>query len=457
MRDLLVMLVTGMLCLLSPLRPQVGILGYYWFALMRPDILAWSGPNRYSLLIALSTLLANGTKVLQNLPTLVSNSIVRTFLLLLAFITLSVVFAVRPELCYDQYGLFLRVALMAFLIPLAVRIRRDIETLLVVMAASIGLLAAKYGAVGLMSGGARFMQGFGGMLSDNNTMALAFVVALPLCWFSRPIVPWVLARMGLALAALLCVPAVIFTHSRGGSLALAVALLLTAWKSQRRLIAMIMLAGMLVGAAYLVKDTYSARMSTLGDVEGEASAKSRLVLAVSALKMFRDYPLFGVGFTEQNERALIANYLPAGSNADYAGKVIHNTFLQMLVDCGIFALITYCWLLFGTIWKMRKAGKRARARGGRRASAIPDALVVALCSYTVGSLFLSRAAFDFFYILTMTAAAYLEVETAESAEVQAPAAAYGAPEVVVPASGPGQEGAGRMRMTRERKLRDGGG
>ena len=150
MRNALLILITGLICVISPINPLIGLCGYYWFALMRPDVLAWSGANNYSFFIAIATLLSNFSQVMTNFSVLLTSWICRTFLLFLLSIALSVAFSPRPDLCMDQVMLFARVAIMALLIPLAVRSMRNLQLLVLVMAGSIGLLGSKYGLWGLM-------------------------------------------------------------------------------------------------------------------------------------------------------------------------------------------------------------------------------------------------------------------------------------------------------------------
>lgn len=402
-------------CLLSPLRPILGLYGYYWFAMMRPDILAWAGPNRYSFLLATVTLLSNLPSILRRLPLLVLNSILRNLLLFLLVVTISVVAAVDPSLCFDRYGQFLRIFLMALVIPLIVTTEDQLRWLFVVMAGSLGLLGSKFGLWGLARGGVAFTEGFGGMLSDNNTMALAFAMAVPLCWFARLLVPWKLARLGFIAAAVCCLAAVIFTHSRGGALAVGAGLLLIVLSERRRTLAALMLAGAAAGVAYLVWDSFSSRMSTLEAPELEASARSRIELAKAAPRIWKDYPFFGVGFTESNQQRLIFKYVPPEFAAEYAGKVLHNNWLQLLVDSGIFAFLLYVWLLLSCMARMWLAGRRLSRTGNVVEAAIPYMISISLAVFAVGSTFLSRTSFDLYYVLVCTAAAWVEIQKEKEA------------------------------------------
>ncbi|MGB9609795.1 MAG: O-antigen ligase family protein, partial [Bryobacteraceae bacterium] len=394
------------LCILSPIRPVLGLYGYYWFAMMRPDILAWAGPNRYSFLLAAVTLFSNTPRILKNLPLLVVNPVLRGLMLFLLVVTLSVIFAVDPSLCTERYLFFLRVFLMSLVIPLILTTEAELKWFFVVLSGSLGLLAVKYGIYGVLHGGAAFTEGYGGLLSDNNTMALAFAMAVPLCWFSRHLVPWRMARVGFIVVAALALGGVVFTHSRGGILAVGAGLLLITLLEKRKLIALTLLATAGAGVAYLVWDSLSSRMSTLKNPEAEASARSRMILAQSAPKMWLDYPFFGVGFTETNEQRLIFKYVPPEYAVEYSGKVLHNNWLQILVDSGIFAFLIYVWLLFRTTIRCWKQGRRWRKLEDLTRAAIPSAIASSLGAFMVGSTFLSRTTFDLFYILVCTHVAW---------------------------------------------------
>lgn len=409
-RYLIVLFTVIGVCLLAPLRPILGLYGYYWFAMMRPDILSWTGPNRYSLVLAAVTLLSNLPAILRNLPLLVLNSILRNLVLFMLVVTISVITAVDPTLCFDRYNQFVRIFVMAIVIPLAIQSRDQLRWFFVVLAASLGLLGARFGLWGMLHGGAVFQVGYGGMLSDNNTMALAFAMAIPMCWFARPLVPWKFARLGFAAAALCCLAAVVFTHSRGGVLSVGMALLLITLSERRKLLAFFILFAGAVGVAYLVWDSISSRMSTLKDPEAEASARSRIELARAAPKLWLDYPLFGVGFTETNQQRLIFKYVPPQYAAEYAGKVLHNNWLQLLVDSGIFAFLLYVWLLFSSMVRTWIAARRLAKAGRAEEAAIPSAIAVSLATFAVGSTFLSRTTFDLAYVLICLTAAWLEIQ-----------------------------------------------
>jgi len=435
-RALIVIATVAGLCILSPLRPVLGLYGYYWFGMMRPDILAWSGPNRYSLFLALATLVSNLPRILRNLPLVILNPLLRNMLLFLLVVTISVIAAVDPSLCVERYTLFLRILAMSVVIPLILETWEQLKWFYIVLSGSLGVLGAKFGLYGLLRGGAIYQGGFGGLLSDNNTMALAFAMAVPLCWYARLLAPWKWLKLGLIAASACSLAAVAFTHSRGGILAVGAGLLLITLSEKRRWVAVCFLGAASAGGAFLVWDSLVNRMSTLKDPTAEASAKSRIILAQTAPKIWLDYPLFGVGFTEANQQRLLFKYVPPEYAVEYAGKVLHNNWLQILVDSGIFAFLLYVWMLGSATFFMWREGRRHAAAGQLETAAVANGVFTALGVFVVGSTFLSRTTFDLYYALICVTAAFMEIQKRHAAGKPVPTSAVAVqPPAGAPASG----------------------
>src|SRR5262249_54088483 len=148
-----------------------------------------------------------------------------------------------------------------------------------------------------------------------------------------------------------------------------------------------------------VRDQYFARMGTLGNVHEEASAESRLIHADTALKMWLDYPLLGVGFGGLNYAALAPRYMEQ-TNEELANHVVHNSYLQMLIDSGVFAFIFYVALLFyGILWLGASAARMEAI--GSKLRAIPLAIQGPLTVFALGSTFYSCQRMDLPYLFLM--------------------------------------------------------
>ena len=124
----------------------------------------------------------------------------------------------------------------AALIALLIQTEEDFRRLVVIAALSIGYLGARFGLYGLIQGGVRFSGGYGGSLSDNNTLALALAMGVPLGWYAKDLIGSAFVRLSLLVSVMLTIAGVVFTYSRGAAIALAAAFLVVILHSRRRIL-----------------------------------------------------------------------------------------------------------------------------------------------------------------------------------------------------------------------------
>lgn len=412
MRAFLLLAIIVLLAIVAVIRPKIGVYSVVWFSLMRPDVWAWAANSYpYALILEVGTLIGSVQYMHQQSGALLRSPIFRMLAILQIPLALSVVLALHPSLCYEAYRWYAGCVVSAVLIALLIQTEKDFRYLLVIAALSIGYLGARFGLYGLIHGGVRYSSGYGGSLGDNNTMALALSMGVPLGWYAKDLIGNVFVRLSLIGSVFLTIGAIVFTHSRGGALSLAAAFLVILIHSRRRLILIAALAILTGPSLYLVRDSYFDRMSTLNGVQTakkDESIMDRVETARAARRMWADYPLIGVGFGNLNQRALWYRYVDTKVAGNFP-LVIHNTYLQMLVDSGTFALLAYLMLLFGTIILLERSTLRLR-RLESPLQLCPLGIEAALVAFAVGSTFLSRITFDFAYFLLMMGAAWLIVE-----------------------------------------------
>lgn len=418
-REALLLGVAGLLCLAALVRPRFGLYGYIWYALTRPDVLAWvDGVHPISMALAVSTLVGS-IRYLPGLISLTGNPICRTFLLMHVPIGLSVIFCEGQFLSSDRYSEFVKTSVIVLLIPLVITSTRHVMELLFAMGTMI-LLGARFGMWGLAHGGVAFDAAYSNVY-DNNTLGLGFAISVPIVWYCRDLVSSRLARVVLGGLMAANIPAIVMTNSRGASLSLAVAILLIIWRSKSKFLPLIVLAAVVAGSAWLVQDQYVKRMSTLANIQDKdadsGSAYSRVVFARAAFEMWQNYPILGVGFGGRNYARLSGKYL--GEDNIY---MVHNSYMQMLVDSGIIAFALYMWLLFGTIRWLGLSVARVRQIDPKLAS-IPLALQTGLITFAIGSTFYSCQRADILYFLVMGAAAWYWVDSQLAARGQSVAEA----------------------------------
>ena len=404
LREILLIAVIGVLCVVALFRPRIGLYGYVWYATMRPDVMAWCADQYpFSLALAVCTLLGSIPYLVSSVSRVWHSPITRCLIILQIPLALSVVFAVVPSLADSLYLEYLKMIAVLLLIPLLIRSEADLRRLLLVVCFSLGMVGASFGLFGLIHGGVILTSGYGGMMSDNNLVALPLAMLAPLCWYVRDSVRSSIVRLALLVILLLSIATIVMTNSRGGTLALIIAVLLILLRSQRKLAAVLIFALGSGVAIYLVRDEYLTRMATLQHYENEESAASRIEHAKVAMRIWEDYPLFGVGFGGKNYAALASTYMEEENI-----HVAHNSYLQMLVDSGVLAFTIYIGLLIGTfIWLGRSA--RTAQRMHLKGHDIPLAIQASLVAFLVGGTFYSSQRYDLPYILLLCAAAWHKI------------------------------------------------
>ena len=430
MREAVLAVIVLTLCVAGLIKPRIAMLSWIWYALARPDFVAFaSRNNNFSTLLALTAMIG-GLRYLGHIKTWFRNPICLGILLLLFLSFLSRIFMLmHDDISIDRFNSYSRMIAIILFMPVLLNTLKDLREFMLVIAYSIGFVGLKFGLFGLIHGGVRFATGFGGFMSDNNALASAMVTLLPLCWYLREVVATRFARWLLMLMTLCMATTIVMTYSRGGALGLGLIGLLIVFRSKNRLQLALVMGLICMIPIYMVGKSWTDRLGTVKTPEEEKSAKSRILFAQAGIEIWKDYPIFGVGFGMRNEQFLLPKYIEADGD-DYGRLVLHNSYLQTLVDCGTFAFLTYVSILFGTIIWLGFSIRRTR-REYPSLAVYPVALQTGLIGFSLTSTFLSEMHVDFVYIMLMGAAIWFEfrrrlrdgtVESEELGEIESAAA-----------------------------------
>jgi probable O-glycosylation ligase (exosortase A-associated) len=394
-RDLLVQLVVYLSLPIIPFRPFLGLLVFSWLAYMRPQNLAWGLQwTHFSDWVAIATFLGLAYAVPTRREKLLTFRPQTILLIALwAWVGIALLQAVSPETGFERFELFSKVIVISLITTGLVRTYDRFRVLLLVIAFSLGLLGLKYALFALVRGGARFVRGPGGFMGDNNGLAMGLAMAVPLLWGiamaeeRRPI------RVAAAVLAASCALAVVFTFSRGGLLALLTVAFLLMLHLKRPLVGglvMVLVAiGLLQFTSEDVREAYLDRAATIQSYEEDSSAMGRIGEWKTAGRIFRDYPLTGVG--PDNLRVVHRQYSDAKGY-----KVTHNAFFQFLVEAGLPATLLFVALVAVSIWRMQRLRAKAEIFW---IGTYARVLQISLVGYLVGAAFLDMAYYDLFYHL----------------------------------------------------------
>jgi putative inorganic carbon (hco3(-)) transporter len=425
-RDLVVLaIVYGSLPIIL-LRPYFGLLVYCWLAYMRPQDMGWGDARAVPLSQWVAIAMVVGIVLTLGRERVLTLKAQTVLLALLAgWISLSYVNALIPDIAEYVYGHYWKAMLIAVLTTGLVRDRKRFRILMMVMAFSIGLLGAKRGLYGLARGGARFHDGPGGFMSDNNAFALHLNMVLPLLVGIAVVEKERIIKVAAWAMAGLSVLTILFTFSRGGLVTLCLIVPLLIWRSRQRLLVGGVLAVGIAGFLLFTSDSftqqYAERASSISDYEEDDSARGRLNAWETSWRVFLDYPLTGVG--PNNLQVVHAQYSPEPGRF----RVSHNVYLQFLSECGWPALLLFLTTLSVTLWKLQTL------RGDKTTAAWVETyarmIQISILAYLTGSMFLNTAYSELIYELIAAATALEVIAQTAAVPEEEPAVVAAAPEV----------------------------
>lgn len=396
MRDYLVL---GLLFASLPfcfLRPHIGVLVYLLASLLNPHRMTWGIAYHFPVAMLIGIATGAGFLMSRGKRPLPREREVWLILLFGVYVTFTSVFALYPQSAWLEWERLAKTIGMVFISLFLFQSRERLRLLLLCTSLSLAAFGVKGALFAMRTGGEYIVFGPpGSFIEDNNALALAELMVLPLLVFlgQQERAPW--AKWGLYGAAGLSLLAVIFSYSRGALVALValgLGLLLT---SAKRLQYAFFLAAFLLIVLPFVPQKWDERMSTIKTFEEDRSAMGRINAWGFAFNLASDRPLVGGGFrTFQWE--MFRRYAPVPEDVHDA----HSIYFEVLGEHGFVALGIYAWLLFGAIVSLRTMRRRIRhAPELEWAGAYSSMLELSLIAYAVGGAFLGLAYFDLFYYL----------------------------------------------------------
>jgi putative inorganic carbon (HCO3(-)) transporter len=271
-----------------------------------------------------------------------------------------------------------------------------IHGLIWILVISLGYYGLKGGIFTISTGGQHVVFGPAStILGDNNQLALAIVMALPLVNYLRMHTKMRPLQLGLAAATCLEVVMVLGSRSRGGAVALGVMLSLF-WLSTRNKVRYGIAGIALVAVALsLMPASYFVRLDTISDAGNDNSFMGRVnAWNVATQIAIHRFP-FGAGFAGPQQVAIFNFYLPGE-----ATRAAHSIYFQVLGEHGFIGLGLYLLII---VLALRNAGVIMRQTRGRPellwAYDLANMTRVALIGFCTGGALLSMAYFDGFLVL----------------------------------------------------------
>jgi putative inorganic carbon (hco3(-)) transporter len=423
MRDILLFcIVLGSLPFIL-MRPQVGIIMWSWLGYMNPHRLtfgfAYAFP--FSQIVAIVTFISLFlTREKKRFPWTLQTT---AWIAFIVWMTVATIFALNPDGVWVDWEKYIKIQLFAVLTVMVMATRERMNALIWTIVGSIAFWGVKGGLFSMLTGSAYRIWGPSySFIEDNNTLALALVMIVPLAWYLYATAAKRYMRWILVIVMLLISLSILTSYSRGALLALS-AMAFSLWFRSRSKVR-VGLAFLVIASVLLVampRQWYS-RMETIETYQEDPSAMNRIRTWTFAVNLALDNPLTGGGFRAFS-RQLFYKY----SDEPTKLKDSHSIYFGVLAELGFVGLLFFLAMLFLTFrsagWIIRNTEDHQELRWARILASMTQ---VSLIGYAVGGSFLGLAYFDLPYhligiviILKMVVSEALTVQQSVSTEITA--------------------------------------
>lgn len=391
---LLIAIVAGLV--MTVRRPFVGVLLWEWFTLQNPHRETFGFVGSANVVIAVVTLLAWAMSKERKIPP--NGFILWSIVIFIAWTTLDTFFAYDTNWSWGYWDRTWKTFALGILLAATVTNRVRVQAVLWVAVISLFYFGVKGGLFTIVTGGHNHVLGpRGSMINDNNQLAVAMLMVLPLAHYLRGQSTDKRVKLALLGGMILTALAVIGTYSRGALVGLAALGVLGLLRMKHRITYMAVAAVLIVFTVQFMPAQYFARMNTMNSVESvqsDGSMHGRIVAWKVAIYSARDRFPFGAGFYGPQLAPLFHHYFPNERN-----HAAHSIYFQVLGEHGFIGLGIYLSLLAAAFTKLWQILRAARKQPDKRwIVELAVGLQASLIVFCVSGAALSLAYYDLFVI-----------------------------------------------------------
>jgi probable O-glycosylation ligase, exosortase system type 1-associated len=377
--------------------PFVGVLIWEWFTLQNPHRETYGFIGSANMVIALVTLVAWAMSKERRAPP--NGFILWGVIIFILWTTIGTFFAYDPEWSFGYWDRTWKTFALGILLAATVTNRVRAQAVMWVAVISLFYYGVKGGLFTIVTGGHNHVLGPSGtMINDNNQLAVAMLMTLPLAHYLRvqSTDKWV--RLSLLAGIVLTVIAVIGTYSRGALIGLATLGFLGLLRMKRRLTYLAVASVLIAFTVHFMPAQYFDRMSTMNSVSSvqeDQSFHGRIVAWKVAWNAAKDRFPFGAGFYGPQLGPFFHSYFPNEKN-----HAAHSIYFQVLGEHGFIGLGIYLLLIAASFLRLSRIIKMARRTAQQRWIAeLGVALQASLIVFCVSGAALSLAYYDLFVIV----------------------------------------------------------
>jgi len=396
MRDIFLVTFTLAGAGVSLFYPFAGMLLWTWFSLMSPqsETFGFAQGLPLNLLVAGCAMIGLFYSKESKVPP--NDSLVWLCFAFFFWCTLNTLVAANPSWSWLYWDRTWKIFVLGLVVAIEVRSRARIQALLWIIVASLFYYGVKGGIFTLISGGGSHVLGpQGTIIGDNNQLALALLMTLPLANYLRgqSANPWM--RRLLLVAMGFTVVAILGTYSRGGFIGFAALVAFAFMRSRNKLGYLLAVCAVVIPALMFMPDSFFARLHTIHDYANDSSFQGRVIAWHVAYDYARDHFPFGAGFYGPQLAEVFRIYYPQEMM-----HAAHSIYFQVLGEQGFVGLALYLIILLVSFWKTSQLKRLALKQPGTAwAAELASMIWLSLLVFCLSGAALSMAYYDLFVIL----------------------------------------------------------
>ena len=264
MRDIVVTLIVLGSIPFVLARPYIGILVWSWVGYMNPHRLAFgfAYDMPFAQIIAVVTVIAI---LLSKEPKKIPfTGLTFVWFVFIVWMIVTTQFAIYPAEAEVYLGKVLKIQFVTVLTLMLITDRQRMDQLLWVIVLSIGFYSVKGGVFTLLTGGSSRVFGPpGGMIQENNALALATLMIIPLMHYLRQQSKRPHIRLLLAVMMLLSTVSVFGSQSRGAIVAGSMLVLFFWFKSRRKVVTALAMVALIPPLVMFMPESWHERIDTV--------------------------------------------------------------------------------------------------------------------------------------------------------------------------------------------------
>jgi len=418
MRDIaLALFVFGMVPFIL-MRPYVGLLVWSWLGYMNPYRLCYGFAISFPWvqLVAIVTLVSMLFN--RERKTVKPSSTVILLFLFFAWTTLTAFYAVQQDSAWQTWEQFGKTLIMVLVTFMLVNDRKRIHWLVWVIVVSIGFYGLKGGIFTALRGGAYHVYGPAkSFIADNNDLAQALCMILPLMRYLQLQVSRKYLKLGLGVALFIVGIGILGTYSRGGLVALAVVCAALFLKGRKKVMLALVFLSLGVTAYNFMPAQWMERMDTLHHADETDSMQTRMQSWKFATQVALHRPLVGGGMNVYQSATMWSRYGPE----DAIPRAVHSVYFRVLGEQGFPGLVMFVALLFVSWRNCAKVRRRTRdSPSDKWAFDLASMLQVSLLAFMTAGLATTSTYFDLSYQIMAMCVLLKEILEARTAESMVP-------------------------------------